>query len=57
MMREFYALNDVEISTENMHREFERPMFDLDEQLKLMGRNDENNRESVVDEWYTDIGE
>jgi len=54
-MKEFYALNGVEISYSAMQQEFEtRPIYDLDGQLELMDRSTYNGV-SVLDEWFTNV--
>jgi len=54
MMKKFYAQGGVDISDAAMDQEFaQRPVFLLDEQLKIMDRA---KGASEVDRWLTDIG-
>jgi NitT/TauT family transport system substrate-binding protein len=54
MMKKFYAQGGVDISDSGMEKEFaERPVFLLDQQLKIMDRS---KGASEVDRWLTDIG-
>ena len=54
MMKKFYAVGGVEISDKAADEEFaQRPVFNLDEQLKLMNRS---AGASDVDKWFNAIG-
>lgn len=54
MTKKFYSQGGVEISDQAIGREFaERPVFGLDEQLRIMDRS---KGESEVDKWLAAIG-
>jgi ABC-type nitrate/sulfonate/bicarbonate transport system substrate-binding protein len=51
---DFYKQGGLEVSSRALDQEFAlRPTFGLDEQLKLMARNE---KASTVDAWFNEIG-
>lgn len=55
MMKKFYEVGGVTITEASLQKEFDsRPVFDLDEHLKLMDRS---AGPSKVDQWMTQISE
>ena len=57
-MADFYATFGIELSQSAMEQEIDtRPLFDLEEQLEIMDRGDDDSGTSTLDIWFNGVAE